>query len=409
MSKSKKTSKKSIIRKRQVRKGHAQVEETTPVVDTPEEIIPEAAASVPEASEDGGGAEPVKVAIDRKEFSDSLKLALDFTEKKGLHVLNTIRFVSKSEVCTVHATDLDVSFTKSLPAKGGEIDRLIPAEVLYKEIRALDPDIIGVELDFRNDVVSVNGRCEIVTLPAKDFPKVPNVKGAEYIGTTLPAAAAKVVCAASTDEYKHNMKGIFFDLVNGKVVATDGHRLHYEEVDKTDASFILSRKAVALMTRHSASSIYTIGKNSVSMRLGGGVMTARFQDGDFPDYKKIISLENPIKVTFKASDLLRVIEGALPMVDKTSAVKGVALTINGSLVVQSQTPGLGNYKWQILCASEGKGDEEVAIGFNASYIIDAIKAYAPGKENDGVMLELHDSLSPCIFNKRAIIMPMRLI
>jgi len=347
----------------------------------------------------------VRAVLDREELLKTLKVSLDFIQKGALPVLQHIRFAAKGDVCRISATDLESAWTKEMPSRGGDIDRLIPADIFYKEVKALGSDVGEVELAFQEASVSVNKRCEIFTAGSADFPELPKVSGSEYKVDGLPVLCSRVVVAASTDQSRYNINSVFFDLKRGKLVATDGHRLHYEAVEKAEPSFSLSREAVALMVKHSCADEFTLGKEALAVGLGGGLMLTRLKGQDYPDYERFLVNENPVKVAFRAGDLLKVLEGAMPMVDANSSAKGVNLAINGRLVIRSQSPGLGNYKWHISCTAEGKKEKELVIGVNAKYLVDAVRSFA----SDNVVLEVKDPLSPFLVNKKALIMPMRVV
>lgn len=354
--------------------------------------------------------EVTKVAIDHSELTSTLKIALDFIEKKNyLPALTHIRLTSDGAVCVIRATDLNVSWKKEIPCKGGAVDRLIPAELFYKEIKALSDDVSLAELVFNKASVSVNGRCEIFTLSVADYPETPEADGADISTSCLCICVSNVIAAASKDEYRHNINGVFFDLKKGRLVATDGHRLHIEDAKEADASFILSRKAAILIVKHQVPDGIVAGDKAVFFKLGGGVMMARTLDVDYIDYEAVMPKKLPIKVIFNAAEMLKILEGAVPMIDG-GGIRGVCLTINGKLEVKSQSEGLGNYLWHIPCEAEGKKEGEIAIGVNAGYIIDAVKSFAnwQGAEPCPVVMELKDPESPFLINKKALIMPMRL-
>ncbi|MDO8282672.1 MAG: DNA polymerase III subunit beta [Thermodesulfovibrionia bacterium] len=140
----------------------------------------------------------------------------------------------------------------------------------------------------------------------------------------------------------------------------------------------------------------------ISCTLAGGTMTAKLIDGTYPDVKKIIPKSQPVKVDFNAKEFLEVMAGVMPVLRDS---KGVKLTVNGKIDIQGMNPGTADYKWSVDAKSSGKGkDKTLIVGMNAQYIIDAVRAYG---ESGTVTMELSEELSPCLINKKAVIMPMR--
>jgi len=92
----------------------------------------------------------------------------------------------------------------------------------------------------------------------------------------------------------------------------------------------------------------------------------------------------------------------------TELNKGVKVAIGrGSIEISCNNPNFGTAKERVEATYEGS---EFEIGFNARYVLDVLGVTA----SDDVILELSDSLSPCVVKTPsdsgflAVIMPMRL-
>ena len=148
-----------------------------------------------------------------------------------------------------------------------------------------------------------------------------------------------------------------------------------------------------------------VGSTHASLQLDEGLMVFRLISGTYPDYEQVIPKKNPVKVTFSKDQFLDLLKGATPLAaERTQAIK---LTINGKLVIESQNPELGSYKWQLAAKTTGKAkDAELVLGVNAGYIIDAVKAFADHE----VEMHLNESLTPIVITSGkdgAVVMPMR--
>jgi DNA polymerase-3 subunit beta len=348
------------------------------------------------------------VKFDREAIEDALRVASDFVDKKGrIPVLAHVKLeASKAQKeCRITATDIETAWTATVPCSGDTITRCIPLETLYKEVKALPSDEDEVNVFFRKDTVSVNQRCEIYTMPADDFPAVPEVGGEELlVDGGLIEKLSRVVVAASTElDNRMYLASVLLDFGGGHMVGTDGHRMHIEDMKPVEGGrrLLIPRRAAALACKHGASSRIMAGEGHVLFRLREGEMATRLVQGEYPDYLKVVP-DNPVKVQFSGAELLKVLEGALPLTNDNS----VKLTINSRITIEGSSPERGHYRWNIRCEAEGKGKEKVVVGFKAAYLRDAIRAYTTA-ENRSVLMEIGEPTGACLINRKAVVMPMR--
>lgn len=365
----------------------------------------------PEAKATGAKATAVICELDRKVFEDTLKTARDFVDPKS-PLFGNVRLVVKDETCNVSVTDLEMTWTRSLPCRSeAPMTCLMPAEIILKEICALEKTINVVSLRFFAGTVSVNERCNIIARNADDFPEIPVVVGPDVIVPNLVNILKRVVPAIATGDYIDFKNKVHLDFKAGRVFATDGHRLHYDVLPVSVIETLsLSREAVKLLVKYEAMDDIVYGEKHVAFALAGGIMTVRIDEiAQLPDLERILVNTHLVKVRFSAAEMLKVIEGAVPLVDD-SHFKGVKLKINGNISVESGSKAYGTYKWAIPCETEGKGKGTLILALNAAYLRDAVKAYTtPGaNEADNVLLEMKDKDSPFFINGKALIMPMRI-
>lgn len=339
----------------------------------------------------------VTIKTPREEFTEVLSIARDFVAKKGaLPVLTHVLLKDKK----ITATDLDISWVKQIKCEG-DISRCIPLEVVYKEVVALPDDITEVELTFTEKQVRINNRADIFTLPADEFPEIPKVKAeTEY---KIKVSDLKAVFPAiGEQDMRYTLMGAMLDLDKGRLSGTDGHRLHYNNISKGKGQYIIPRLAVQRIIKYGEDEVaLSLNKTLLQAnKLSGGTMTARLIEGQYPKIDEVIPKDKmPLVAKFKAEDFLKIMEGALPLAGKS---KGVSLTFNGNLEIFALNADIGQYKWTIDC--KYKGTLNFQIGFNADYLIDAVKAYP----NETVTLEMSDPKAPCLINTQAVVMPIRI-
>jgi DNA polymerase-3 subunit beta len=133
----------------------------------------------------------------------------------------------------------------------------------------------------------------------------------------------------------------------------------------------------------------------------------RLIEGEFPDYRQVIPKQSKAKVTLGREEFLRAL-GCLSVLS-TERAKGVKLTLKtGALEVQANNPDAGEGVDEIEVAYSG---EELSIGFNGRYLIEALVAMRDGERVDFMA---SDDVSPGILRPEGddsycyVVMPMRL-
>jgi len=175
-------------------------------------------------------------------------------------------------------------------------------------------------------------------------------------------------------------------------VATDAHRLvRYRRTDvscpKTD-TFIVPKKPLNLLKSalpdNDDELKISYNSNHLFVVHGGTELVCRLIDARFPDYKVVIPLDNPYKMTVSKSDF----QSALRRVSifSNKSTNQVALSISGSeLQLAAQDVDFsfeGNER--MSCQYDG---EDLQIAFNAKFLIEMLNA----SETDDVVMELSTS------------------
>ena len=177
-----------------------------------------------------------------------------------LPIIENFLFEIEEGSLRISTTNLEISMQTSLPieSRGGTLKIAVPAKILQDILKQLPDQPITFSISdetFAIEISSENGKYKLSGENGLDFPKIPvaeNTQAATMPGKVLLRAINKTLFAASTDEDKAALNGIYFNLgENGLTfVATDAHRLvRYRRVDITvneAASFIVPQIALNL-------------------------------------------------------------------------------------------------------------------------------------------------------------------
>ncbi len=149
-----------------------------------------------------------------------------------------------------------------------------------------------------------------------------------------------------------------------------------------------------------------IGTNHVRAQIGEIRFTSKLIDGRFPEYGRVIPASPPRHVRPTAKLLRRALQRTAIL--SNEKYRGIRLIARPELlVIQAHNPEQEEAEDQVEVAYSG---EEVEIGFNVNYLLDALGAI----ESEQVEIGLTDSNSSCLIHApgvtdtRYVVMPMRL-
>ena len=376
----------------------------------------------------------MEMKIGVQELSRALARSQGIVEKKStMPILSHVLLeATKNGQLHVSATDLDISVSSEHACevlKEGKV--CVPAKQLYEIVKALPEKDVLLKRASNNwlEVKSGSAEFRIVGLPAEDFPALPRFEKIQLVPVQprqLLDLIELTAFAASSDETRYNLNGVFFEPAAGalRAVATDGHRLSLAERElpgdfHVKKGVILPRKGLAEMKKlllDAAEGDTKLGfiDSSAVLRRPGVNLVMRLIDGAFPDYRQVIPKSGEKRFTVGRERLLDTLRRiSLLSSDKAHAVK---LELEpGLLRVLSQNPDLGEGREEVPVEYQG---EPLKIGFNARYLIDVLGAMVnlePVAVQD-VAVELADDLSPGVVKPAgesatqftAVVMPMRI-
>lgn len=305
-----------------------------------------------------------------------------------LPIIENFLFEIDGDTLTVSATNLETSMqTKvGIESRGKAMKVAVPAKILQDILKALpeQPITINIEDDtFAIEIVSDNGKYKIAGEDGNDFPAIPKSEKTQSVqmpAAVLLKAINKTLFAASTDEDKAALNGIFFKLGESGItfVATDAHRLvRYQRVDvtvKTATNFIVPQKALTLLkssidANDNRDIVIRYNDNNAFFQTDSLLLVCRLIDQKYPDYENVIPAENPNKLFLQKTDMLGSLRRVNIFANKSTHQVRFALK-EGVLEVSSEDPDFANEaRENIRCHYEG---EDIEIGFNASLLIDVV-------------------------------------
>ena len=369
----------------------------------------------------------MKFEIEKKPFLQSLSILQGIVERRSsIPALGNILMELENNQLRLTTTDLEtalICYLSCLVKQEGK--SCVSARKLYDIIRELPDTEIFIEgmenhwakITCQNAVFNLSG------LDPMEFPTVPSYSEADLIGIKsfdLREMIDKVIFAASTEESRYNLNGIFFeagasgDKTVAKMVATDGHRLALIERESPEFSgiekgVIIPKRGLnevkKIVTENSVEIRIAVSENSFVLKADPFVVIIRLIDGEFPDYKQVIPTDNDKTLTLSNKDFSSCLRRISAI--STDRVEGVKFSLKkGAIELYSSTQDIGNAMEVFPASYDGS---EVNIGFNARYILDALNAI----DEDEILMELKDETNAAVIkpaigkNPFYVVMPMR--
>lgn len=356
----------------------------------------------------------MKFIINSLLFSKQIQsLSGVLTNSNTVPIINCFHFHLDEGMLTIRATDLETTLVSKVEVETGRMDDIndvaVPSKLLLDIIKSMDdvPMTFSVEdTTYGISITSGEGKYRIAGKNPETFPNMPEAQNTTAIKLTsslLVNAIGMTAFAASTDEMRPQMGGIFCDLNNENItfVATDAHKLvRYRRTDvhsDTPVSFILPRKPVAMMKSIMASLkddmevTLEYNNTNAAFTFGNFYIICRLVDGRYPNYDAAIPKENPNKLTVDRNSFLNTLRRVGLFANQASHQIRLAIQERELVVSAEDLEFSNNAQEKLPCQYEG---EPMEIGFNAKFLSEMVSNI----DTEQILIEMsHPSRAGIIF------------
>ena len=333
-----------------------------------------------------------------------------------------IRKTGNALQLTTSDLEIQIRTTAELGGDTGDFTTTVGARKLIDILRTMPSDQTVSLESSQNKLILKGGksRFTLQTLPAEDFPLVQEAAGFgpafSVPQKTLKDLLNQVSFAMAVHDIRYYLNGILF-VAEGKqlsLVATDGHRLAYAsamlDVEVPRQEVILPRKTVLELQRLLSDAEGAIemqfANNQAKFAFEGMEFVTKLVEGKFPDYNRVIPKNHKNSVTLGRAPLLASLQRTAILTSEK--FKGVRLNLEpGTLRVASNN---AEQEEAIDELDIDYGGDAIEIGFNVTYLIDALA----NMDQDMVKIELADSNSSALLtipenaSFKYVVMPMRI-
>jgi DNA polymerase-3 subunit beta len=328
--------------------------------------------------------------------------------KSSLQILSNFKISYHNGLLEITATDLDQSIRIITKVSGDNepFDITANARKLFEIVRELPEGLvtISVENNIINFETERDFKCKIAGADTGDFPGFPETgegTAFEINSVMLKTMIPKSSFAAAKDESRACLAGILWENHPSKtgMIATDGHRLGSCFINgtfpiKEKLNSIISPKSlnhlIRIIDEKNSENIHiTINEKYVVFSAGSFLLCTKLIDGPYPDYNKVIPINNPKEAVVDRTSLLNAVRRAMVLSNqKTHLVKfSFSENLLEVVVINKEIGGEAKEKISI----EYHGDPH-QIGFNAQYFNEIIDIAKTPK----IKLKMNTQISACL-------------
>jgi DNA polymerase-3 subunit beta len=302
------------------------------------------------------------------------------------------------------ASDLDLSIEKTVAVNVLEEGSIVVSAKLFIDIIRKLPN---EEVEVEESEGSVTIRClasefTIVGQPADEFPNIGEIKeetGIRIDKEILKEMIRRTSYAASIEEAKGIIVGVLLEMDEEgmTMVALDGFRMAVTRESMENAQKM--KIIIAARILNEVNRVFSedenikevdmiIDEKKAVFLMEGARIVLRIMEGEFVKYKDILPKEYQSRLKVNRGEMIDCLERA-SLLAKEGKNNLVKLSIVRDKILISSRSEEGNVKEELFVEKEGN---DLEIGFNAKYLLDALKVI----DDEEVVMEFNTNVSPCL-------------
>lgn len=362
----------------------------------------------------------MKLQVTQENLSKALSNVARVANTRGtLPVLANVLLKTVGTRVTVAATNLDIAITHYIGSKVTEEGSItVPARLMQDFIASLPPGNIDLELDDYKLHISADKYTSTINgVSSEEFPVMPAIQDGTKL--TIPSKDLKktlqqVLVAASNDESRPVLTGVYFHTQDGKLyaAATDSYRLAEKEfmTIKEDIKLLIPASALQdllrLLNEQDDTVEITHDDQQVLFKVGEVELVTRLIEGSYPDYRKLIPTSFASEATLSKSDFVNITKVSSLFARESAGSITIHLDAEQKQVsIKSIASQLGENT--ASAAAEVTADGSITL--NSRFLLDALGTLSADK----VQIRFNGKLEPCVLQELGggdythVIMPLK--
>lgn len=345
----------------------------------------------------------MKLQVTQENLSKALGSVARVANSRGtLPILSNVLLKTVDGRLSIAATNLDIAITHYIGSKvSSEGSITVPARLMQDFVSSLPSGVIELKLDdYKLHINAEKYNSVINGISAEDYPVMPAIEsGTSWTisGKLLKQALQQVIVAASNDEARPVLTGVYWHTFEGKLfmVATDSYRLAEKSLIPMSQEVNLLIPASALQDLLRILGDYedevtiTHDDQQVLFTVGDVELVARLIEGKYPDYRKLIPRSFASQATLKKSELTNVTKVSSLFARESAGSVTIDLdATEQQLSIKSIASQIG----ENVASATAEVSADGSITLNSRYILDALHALS----GDDVSVAFNGKLEPCV-------------
>ncbi len=330
--------------------------------------------------------------------------------KNAMTILNNFYIALDGDTLIVRGSDVENALTARVPVTGAEGGGsfCVDAKRFVDLLKEIPEQGISVEVDdnLNVKVVYSSGDYAFVALPGEEYPEYKKAEDDtaepqvfKCLASQLISGIENTLFAASNDDYRPMMMGVFFDIKPDGItfVATDTRKL-VKFVDRTSAPGITAscivppKPANILKSVFGAEDEVTVTLTSKSATFENELIqfNCRFIQGNFPDYNRVIPRNNNLMLSADRQTLLNAVRRVGVFVDPGFGLEKFMITPDKMILKSQDNNLMTSAREDVPCSFTG---DKLIIGFSAPFLVEILNTI----KTQDVTILLSDPGRPGIF------------
>ena len=367
--------------------------------------------------------------IKTKKLLETLQKTIKVVPTRStLPILSCALFDFNENTMTIKATNLETSINETIKILGETPKNpiAIPIGRLLEITNNITDQEIEISINEKKqlEIKTEAGKYSIMGQDHTEFPSDPIMNETQSIYLNTEALFDIINFtknSTSKDELKPALQGVLLKIDGSRIigVSTDGHRLSRIIKENTnnenkEQEIIIPTKFLTLLTtfvEKKEKAEIEISKNYMSLSYKDTTIYSRIIKDSYPDYEKVIPLDNNKTLITNKQNLINAIKRV--SIFSNRATKQIKLTISNKETTISTEDSEQAAKGTEKIESQFNNSEELKIGFNANFILEALGNI----NNEKITMFLSGPLNAAILSEKAkdkktdklvLLMPIRL-
>lgn len=361
----------------------------------------------------------MKLQVTQANLSKALgTVARIANSRNPLPILSNVLLKTENNRLSIAATNLDIGITHFIGSKISQEGSItVPARLMQDFVSSLPDSVLNLELtDNKLHITNDQYKSTINGIAADDFPVMPAIN--DGVTWKSPAADFKkalsqVVFAASSDDSRPVLNGIFFHSVGTQAVvaATDSYRLAENKIGKASKpiNFLVPASAAQDLLRIISDTdkevVVTHDDQQVLFNVGDVSLVARLIEGNYPDYRKLIPTKFETVAKLARADLLNITKVSSLFARESAGSITIKVDKEDGVSINAIASQLGENTAKAPAKVTGGGE----VTLNSRYLVEALNAFSA----DEIEFCFNGKLEPVILRSAGepgyihLIMPLR--